>query len=77
MNKLRADAEQGRAVSQYILAGRLHEGKGVAKDFEQAVVWYRKAAEQGHAEAQFELAGHLHMGLGVAKDLVQAVEWYR
>jgi hypothetical protein len=27
-------------------------GKGVPKDYEEAVKWFRRAAEQGHSKAQ-------------------------
>jgi TPR repeat protein len=31
-------------------------GKGVLKDYKQAVYWYQKAADQGYAKAQSNLA---------------------
>ena len=38
--------------------GLLH-GKGVAKDEEGAMQWFRRAADQGHAHASYNLAvGH-------------------
>jgi TPR repeat protein len=30
-------------------------GKGVLKDYKQAVYWYQKAADQGYAKAQSNL----------------------
>jgi hypothetical protein len=44
----------------------------VAKDDQQAVVWFRKAAEQGLAAAQ-----QLRRRLGVAQDTEQSGGWYR
>ena len=32
-----------------------YEGKGVPKDEQEAVVWYRRAADQGHAQAKAAL----------------------
>jgi uncharacterized protein len=32
-----------------------YEGRGVARDYAEAVRWYRKAAEQGDADAQCDL----------------------
>ena len=52
-------------------------GKGVAKDYEQAVYLYRKAADQGNAKAQYNLGLMYEGGKGVAKDDKQAVDWYR
>ena len=48
-------AKQGNAKAQYNLGGMYYNGKGVRKDYAQAVQWYRKAAEQGHAKAQLNL----------------------
>ena len=45
-------AEREDAWAQYNLGILYTEGLGVARDYEQAAYWYRKAAEQGHAEAQ-------------------------
>ena len=33
----------------------LEQGRGVAKDDKEAVVWYKKAANQGNATAQSNL----------------------
>ena len=54
-----------------------HLGKGVPKDSEQAVFWYRKSAERGHVEAQFNLGQCYLFGTGVEKDPKLAVQWYR
>ena len=73
----KAWAERGDPVAQYNLGFCYRNGEGVAKDFVQAVSWYRKAAEHGDAEAQFNLGNCYANGEGVAKDQVQAVSWYR
>ncbi|MNI90771.1 Localization factor PodJL [compost metagenome] len=52
-------------------------GRGIAKDEQQAVIWYRKAAEQGFADAQFLLGLYYELGKGVTKNDQQAVYWYR
>jgi TPR repeat protein len=40
-------------VLLHILAGVKYTfGKGVLKDYKQAVYWYQKAADQGDAKAQ-------------------------
>ena len=38
--------------AQYNLGESYYYGKGVMRDIEQAVYWYRKAADQGLADAQ-------------------------
>ena len=43
----KAQAEKGDRVAQHNLGYQYFKGSGVAKDFVQAVSWYRKAAEQG------------------------------
>jgi TPR repeat protein len=48
----------------------------VAKDYVEAVKWYRKAAEQGHTEAQFNLGYCYANGQGVGKDKVEAYAWF-
>ena len=73
----RRDAEQGDAEAQYNLGCRYANGNGVAKDYVEAVKWYRKAAEQGNADAQYNLGTCYDYGTGVAKDEVEAVKWYR
>ena len=49
----------------------------MAKDYVEAVKWYRKAAEQNHAEAQYNLGICYAGGQGVEKDYVEAVKWFR
>jgi len=73
----KAGAEKGSSWEQYRLGGCYFVGLGVAKDYVQAISWYRKSAEQGFAKAQYELGECLAKGIGLAKDDVQAVSWYR
>lgn len=70
-------AQTGNREAQYRLGEMYDLGQGVAQDYRQAVVWYRRAAEQGYVPAQFALAEMYKNGDGVAKDLNQAVTWYR
>jgi TPR repeat protein len=73
----RAEAEDGDAISQYNLGVCYADGKGVAKDYVEAVKWFRKAAEQNFAPAQLALGGRYGRGEGVAEDQAEAVRWYR
>lgn len=74
---MRSEAEQGDAIAQFGL-GMLYEiGRGVPKDFVEAVKWYRKSAVQGYANAQSNLGNQYYKGEGVPKDFVEAVKWFR
>ena len=50
-------------------------GKGVPKNYAEAVKWYRKAAEYGHAGAQFGLGSGYFLGRGVPEDYIKAYMW--
>jgi TPR repeat protein len=48
-----------------------------AKDYAQAMIWYRKAADQGNAEARFNI-GELYLNAqGVTQDYAEAMRWFR
>ena len=76
-SRVRPLAEQGDAEVQFRLGFMYAKGQGVARDYSQAVEWFRKAAEQGVAVAQYNLGIMYHGGEGVAQDDVQAVKWWR
>ena len=73
----RKAAEQGDAKAQFNLGDCYYFGKGIKKDYNEAVQWFRKAAEQGHASAQFILGHCYDAGDGVSKDTAKAIEWYK
>jgi len=64
-------------MAQYSLGAYYAKGQGVAKDYLEAVKWWRKAAEQNDAWAQYVLGACYAKGDGVAKDYVEAVKWSR
>lgn len=72
----RANAEQGDAAAQFNLGYCYDEGQGVAKDYAEAVKWFRKAAEQDHTEAQLNLGYCYANGQGVVKDKMEAYAWF-
>jgi len=85
LQQLRTRAEQGDVFAQCQM-GLIYEiGNIVAKDYVEAVRWFRRAAEQGNASSpasSFSVAlaqGELGMlyagGEGVPKDLVAAYMW--
>ncbi len=53
------------------------EGKGVPRDYQEAVKWYRLAAAQKNAAAQYDLGMAYEKGQGVPQDYKEAVKWYR
>ena len=52
-------------------------GRGVGKNYSEAVRWYRKAAAQRHPTAQFNLGIMYQNGQGVGKNYTEAAKWYR
>jgi len=52
-------------------------GRGVERDQEKALQYFREAAELGHAHAQFCLGLSYANGEGIDKDLIQAANWFR
>lgn len=70
-------AEMGDAKTQCYLGFCYAEGKGVTKDYVEAVKWFRKAAEQGFAPAQDNLGTCYTFGNGVPKDYDEAAKWFR
>ncbi len=74
---LRGAAVAGNPTAQYEIAHRYATGKGVAKDYKQAKIWYEKAASRGLAMAQYRLGTLYEKGQGVPKDLATASTWYK
>lgn len=62
--------------AQTKIGNRFRIGEGVARNYKEAVHWYRKAAEQGYAGAQNNLGVMYEIGLGVPKDEHEALNWY-
>ena len=74
---MKADAERGDAVAQWLLGIAYSHAQGVARDTVKAVKWFRKAADQGLADAQLEMGGAYAEGEGVPTDVAVAAKWYR
>ena len=75
MNRFTKSAERGDAVAQYRLGLAYCLGRGVKKDYSEAVKWLRRSADQGHAKAQYYLGFCYSVGKGVAKDAQTAYGW--
>lgn len=52
-------------------------GNSVAKSFEEAVKWYRRAANLGHPRAMNNLGYCYFYGHGVSQSYEEAATWYR
>ena len=70
-------AEQGDADAQALLAVVYYNGRGVRRDYAEALRWARLAAEQGNARGQGLLGAAYREGNGVARDPAEAVRWLR
>jgi len=73
---VRTLAEQGDAQAQYALGTMYRDGRGVARDYAEALRWWRKAAELGVVDAQFALGNMYAGGGGIARDNILAYMWY-
>ena len=72
----RRGAELGDDRAQHQLGLCCENGTaGVAKDYTNALKWYRMAAEQGNAAAQFEFGCCRALAIGKARDSEEAMEW--
>jgi uncharacterized protein len=67
--------EHGDAQTQFLRGFRYQNGKGVGKDYNLALKWYRLAAKQGHDQAQYFLGGMLVGGKYVPQDIDEGIKW--
>ena len=83
-----AEIESGPAIEACRMAVESHPGTprfehqlgralDVAREFEEAAEWYRKAAEAGMAAAQNNLGDLYYQGDGLEQDMTEAMKWYR
>ncbi|MBF0583913.1 MAG: sel1 repeat family protein [Magnetococcales bacterium] len=70
-------AKQGSSKAQRRLGQIFHDGKGVQRDYGEAMRWFRLAADQGDAEAQNGVGTLYDNGKGVPKDYHEAARWFR
>ena len=68
-------ARDGDPKSQASLGFLYYSGKGVRRDDQQSLLWFRRAAEAGQPTAQFFLGLQYFYGRGVPRDLAQAYAW--
>ena len=70
-------AKSGHAEAQHLLGLMYYMGRGVARDYKQAMVWHRKAADQGKSDAQYVVGAMYYTGNAVEANPRQAVTWFR
>lgn len=68
-------AKAGDPVAQYKIGYHYYLGHGVALDYVQAAIWWRKAADQGYADAQNNLGVLYNSGKGVPQSYAEAYFW--
>jgi len=77
VDELRSRSEAGDKTATRALAEAFYVGRGgVAQDFAQAALWYRKLASQGDAGAQTSLGLMYARGLGFPKNMAEARKWW-
>lgn len=69
-------ANQGDRAAQYNLGLLYEDGKGLARDSEAALTWYRKSAAQSFPMAQHNLGRLYYMGEGVPEDYARAIKHF-
>jgi len=78
MKMLRLKATFGDSASQFLLGGIYYNlfanGPVVAKNYHEAMKWFRKAAENGISEAQYYLGYGYFKGYGVEQNSFEAVK---
>src|SRR6266481_2586169 len=74
---LQKQADAGDAQAQFALGNLYFRGLGVAQDYTQALIWYRRSAEQGFAPAQNQLGNMYEHDFGVKTDYARAATYYR
>ncbi len=68
-------AKAGDAKAQYKLGYDYYNGRGIAQDYAQAAVWWKKSADQGFAYAQNNLGVLYNSGKGVPQSYSEAYFW--
>ena len=76
-NNLKYAAENGDIAAQNNLGVAYDSGRGVERNFEEAVKWYRIAAERGESTAKSNLGLKYLHGQGVEQNYEEALKWFR
>jgi TPR repeat protein len=69
-------AKQGDAQVQFELGRMYMKGKGVKRDDEKALHWYKVSANEDNQYAQTNLGRMFENGIGVDADIETAIYWH-
>ena len=72
----RLSEKEQNSEAKYHLGRIYSEGKGVEKDLQTALKFYREAAEQGNGKAALKLGNMYYTGSELEKDYPAAFKWY-
>jgi transglutaminase-like putative cysteine protease len=76
MTRLKPIAADGNRRAQSYVGSMYETGRGVERDYGEAMRWFLMAAEQGDDYSQSHIGYLYEQGLGVARDEKLAAEWY-
>jgi TPR repeat protein/transglutaminase-like putative cysteine protease len=76
VTRLRPFAENGNAKAQSYLGTMFESGRGVERDYVEAIRWFQMAAEQGDAFSQSHVGYAYESGRGAPLDQQAAAKWY-
>lgn len=74
---LRPVAEKGDGQAQNILAMCYYLGRGVTRNYSEALKWFRRSAENGILDSIAMLGVCYEDGKGVTQNYAEAARWYR
>lgn len=78
MDLINESIKNGESAYGQNLLGQLYEsGRGVEKNYPEAISWYTKSAEQGNPKAQNNLGRIYRIGISVKIDYPVALFWYK
>lgn len=69
-----SDEEMDAVIAEY---GNLGELSELDQNYDEAVMWYRKAADLGHADSQCNLGRFYEEGVFAEQNYAEAGKWYR
>lgn len=69
--------ENGDIYCLHILGEMYQEGRGIEKDYVEAVKWYRLASENGDVRGDRSLAYMYSCGMGVKQNFTEAAYYYK
>ena len=76
MARLKPLAESGSAKAQSYVGSMYESGRGVERDYTEAIRWFAMAAGQSDPYSQSHLGYLYEKGLGTARDEKVAAQWY-